>query len=170
VVYRDAVGEYVPNSLSSRSVMMGCRCDDTDSDGIVIRCGYAFYERVYYEVAGDSSDDLVSYVTFQIPSTAKYMKCISTEITVKTLRWPSTRISNRPRYTDTFAQGVADAAIWVKPRCSSSNNEAICLKEFRNAACFPYCLALRASGSGSARLVLQVSLFSSPLFLHMKMF
>jgi len=154
VLYRDAISEYEAKSLSSRSVMMGCRCDDDDEKGMSITCGYAFYERMHYLVLGSAEDDLISQVVFQVGRTALSMRCISTEITVKTLRWPSTRLTNNIGYNDDFLQGVADAAVWVRPRCSSNTNELSCLQGFRGADCFPYCMALRVKGSGSSRLVL----------------
>ena len=72
-------------------------------------------------------------------------------------RWPATRVQkNGASLSDlglTMA-GAADAAVWIKPKCASSVSQAVCVSEFQGAACYPYCMALRAKGSGSSRLIL----------------
>lgn len=51
---------------------------------------------------------------------------------------------------------IVDAAIWVAPLCPSSSAEAprVCIQTFVEAACYPYCMAARRSGSRNNGLVL----------------
>jgi hypothetical protein len=72
-------------------------------------------------------------------------------------RWPATRVQKNDASLNDLRltiAGAADAALWIKPKCASSTSEAVCVSEFQGAACYPYCMALRAKGSGSSRLIL----------------
>jgi hypothetical protein len=48
---------------------------------------------------------------------------------------------------------LADAALWVQPFCGADDRPPeVCLETFTKAACFPYCMALRQSGSYNSAL------------------
>jgi hypothetical protein len=88
-VYRDSGSEYEASSGSSKTVMMGCRCDDIRGDDIrftrmQITCAYAFFDHnAYVNYAGD---DFISEVEFQTDSTGNYLQCRHTEISVKSIK------------------------------------------------------------------------------------
>ena len=48
----------------------------------------------------------------------------------------------------------ADAAVWIRPLCSVDGIDPVCVESFKQAACFPYCMALHVRGSGTQTLVL----------------
>lgn len=55
----------------------------------------------------------------------------------------------------TDAPSEADAAIWVIPACRAEGAfDPVCERSFKQAACYPYCLAVRTKGSSSRGLVL----------------
>jgi hypothetical protein len=63
--------------------MLGCACEDTgDEAGMAIRCAIALYG------GGESSNNnqTVFRAVFQKRSTAKYMTCKGTEISVQSVR------------------------------------------------------------------------------------
>ena len=58
--------------------------------------------------------------------------------------------------TGAFDKGFVDAAIWVSPLCTSTATKfpKVCTPLFKAAVCFPYCMAVRLSGSGTDGFVL----------------
>jgi hypothetical protein len=79
-------------------------------------------------------------------------------------RWPATRFTRAitsERDLESTCQSkltcnYVDATIWVAPLCSSSatNPSVACVASFKDAACFPYCMAARRAGSGHDGVVL----------------
>ena len=112
-------------------------------------------------------------VTFQVPSTNEYMTCSSSKITVQSVRWPHTRFTAPERPTlpllnllkgSSCIDGVGpnggcidraiDAAVWVMPLCGGGAAPRVCIKSAVDAACFPYCLAVRQTGTYNSMLTL----------------
>lgn len=99
-------------------------------------------------------------VLFQVPTTDQYITCSTVKISVDSVRWPHTRITSieRPKIPllnllrgssclQTGSCVTIDAAIWVTPLCGGGDPSPVCLESFTRAGCFPYCLAVRQSGS-----------------------
>ena len=115
--------------------LLGCQCTDMDF-GMQITCAVA-------PLHSGESWYLVP-VEFQIPTTSFYMGCARSKIKVDSIRWPVTR------YTAAGAKSpvspVAEAAIWVRPFCSSEFIDIVCIETFALAGCFPYCMGLWTKG------------------------
>ena len=151
--------------------MMGCRCDDqvgtttTTTTGMHITCAILHYDPGTTEGMSNtlsSPATSVFPVIFQVGSTASYMTCASTKINVESIRWPLSRFTsiqsaklpllNQLKGSDCFATGrcnQADAAIWVMPLCGGGGTAPaeVCYQAFASAACYPYCMGVRQSGS-----------------------
>lgn len=94
-------------------------------------------------------------VLFQVPSTNEYMTCSSSKIKVDSVRWPHTRFTsienaklpllNLLKTSD--PPTTIDAAVWIMPLCGGGALPAVCNYAFTQAACYPYCLAVRQSSS-----------------------
>jgi hypothetical protein len=103
-------------------------------------------------------------VYFQQRSTAKYFTCEQMEISIQSVRWPVTRFTQQ--YKSEYQERLScqsrqtcskvDATIWVVPRCSSTAGkvDVTCSALWKQASCFPYCMASRVRGSGAQSLVL----------------
>lgn len=134
---------------NDRMDILGCQC----FEGIQIICGVAM-----------QSDQIDAYsrtieVSFQLPSTAAVIgSCNSISIYVETLRWPQTRHSQSKSPTSSRVLVKADAAIWVKPKCSTDSIDLVCVESFKKAACFPYCMALHMKGGGTQTMILHNAL------------
>jgi hypothetical protein len=163
VTFFNGDGEMDRNGDGS-TTMLGCRCQDTEKQGMRIDCALSLYEQTYM---GDSLDpllDLTFEVRFHQDATKRYMTCEASEISVQSVKWPVTRFSeavqNEADMLDTcYGTGtcsMVDAVIWVSPRCSSkgSANQEACLESFNDAGCFPYCMAARKAGSAASNLIL----------------
>ena len=115
--------------------LLGCKCTD-ESFGMNIVCAVApLHER--------ESAYLVP-VEFQIPTTSFYMGCERSKIKVESIRWPVTRYTAAG--VKSSASPIAEAAIWVRPFCSSESIDIACIETFSLAGCFPYCMGLWTKG------------------------
>lgn len=155
---RDALG-------NPSTTMLGCRCLDlTEGRGISIQCALALEDISTYGDYITVEDDLTFNVPFQKRSTSKYMSCVGAEISVQSVRWPSTRFTrafvDESDLDDTCQSrrtcNIVDATIWVSPLCTSSSTSIspVCTTVFQDAACYPYCMAARRSGSGASDVIL----------------
>ena len=99
-------------------------------------------------------------VLFQVPTTDQYITCSTVKISVDSVRWSHTRITSveRPKIPllnllkgssclETGSCVTIDAAVWVTPLCGGGDPSPVCLESFTRAGCFPYCLAVRQTGS-----------------------
>lgn len=179
-----AAVKYSSTDVASTS-MMGCRCDDLDTAAaetyLSITCAI-----VEYGVLTASSDvpdpsGLLNNhsmpVVFQVDTTRNYMKCGQTKISLESIRWPRRRfvsVSNARLPLLSTLQGsqssqaidesqTVDAALWVQPFCGADDKPSqVCLETFTKAACFPYCMAIRQSGSYNSML----RLYNAPDWLN----
>jgi hypothetical protein len=157
--------------------MLGCVCQDVYDESVEqgthmqIHCSVARYQSEDADEALDTSGLHVP-VSFALPSTAGYLKCSHAKIVVDSVRWPLSRLSvpgtlasgGRNWYNPLDALASSDgtdrpveidAAIWVVPACGSEGEfDPVCARTFVDAACFPYCMAVRAKGTSSRGLVL----------------
>jgi len=139
--------------------LLGCACYHTNI-GLQLKCGVALFG------VDTSEADRTIPVTFQLPSTGQLLKCNKVMVKVESIRWPVSRFTATKvqRMDGRYAQDVgcsgkgtclmADAAIWVRPMCSVDTIDLVCVDSFKQAACFPYCMALHVRGSGTQPLVL----------------
>jgi hypothetical protein len=169
--------EAVDDGGSRTMSMLGCVCQDV-ADELVeqgtrmqIHCSVARYQSEDADEALDTSGLHVP-VSFALPSTDGYLKCSRAKIVVDSVRWPLSRLSvpgtlgsgGRNWYNplDELASSDGtdrpveiDAAIWVVPACGAEGVfDPVCARSFSKAACFPYCMAVRARGTSSRGLVL----------------
>lgn len=148
----------------TRTTMLGCKCfDDNDKPPVRILCGLVPNDIASYSETIDVSDAFTFEVYFQKRSTANYLTCKSIEISVQSVRWPSTRFTGSYDNRDLFENSCqirqtcnsVDATIWVAPMCSSSTDvQLACISLFQESSCYPYCMASRVAGSGAGSLVL----------------
>jgi hypothetical protein len=139
--------------------LLGCACEHT-SIGMQITCGVAMF--------GDdvAAIDRIIQMSFQLPSTGQMMRCNRVMIKVESIRWPVSRFTATKvqNMYGSYVQDVgctgkgtclyADAAVWIRPMCSVGYIDPVCIDSFKQAACFPYCMALHVRGSGTQALVL----------------
>jgi hypothetical protein len=182
VVYGAHGESDVPDSSAHgrTTAMLGCRCDDVPlsngaqqgqvgSTRMRITCAILQYSP---DVLEDDSTvtraaRAVFPVDFQVPSTAQYLTCSSAKISVQSVRWPHTRITRVSGGSSTVSRIAKlagsswwkeplalDAAVWVIPACGEREISPVCLQDAVRAACFPYCMAARQSGSYNAPLTL----------------
>lgn len=157
--------------------LLGCQCYDVPDSAaeqgtrMELHCAIARYQAEDADEALDEAGLLVP-VGFAVPSTAQYMTCAGTKITVDSVRWPVSRLSvpgslgaggrNFRAPLSAFASDKGDdgpvevdAVIWLQPACASEGVfDPVCARTFEAAACFPYCLAARRKGSGSQGLMI----------------
>lgn len=161
---------------SSKTSMLGCRCRDVELEDpslsetgteMQIDCAISPKDPESQELLLNGTDYYVP-VRFALPSTARYMQCKSTRISVQSVRWPIDRTSTPGEFVDRrdpildYVQGdptdsstVIDAAIWVVPMCrATSEVDAVCLEAFTEAACYPFCMAARVRDSVNSELTL----------------
>lgn len=134
----------------------------TTSRRMAITCAILQYDPAIAESNStiNSVSRTVFPVVFQVPSTAEYMTCSTTKVSVDSVRWPNTRFTAPQRPTlpllnllkgsDCMEDGTCstiDAAIWVAPLCGDGTENDACLETFTQAACYPFCLAVRQSNS-----------------------
>lgn len=162
------------------------RCDDVASTSsgstfLSISCAIVEYDKL--TPASDIPDPngmLNNHsmpVIFQVDTTRNYMKCAQTKISLESIRWPRRRFTSVPSSSSSTAsllnmmQGsnsyssslLVDAALWVQPFCGADDRPLeVCLEAFTKAACFPYCMALRQSGSYNSIL----RLYNAPDWLN----
>lgn len=132
--------------------LMGCHCRDTDQ-GIVVRCTVLTMQD--YGVGEGNSFD----VLFQDRTWSKHMTCAAADVSVRSVRWPVRRFEGK---SVPFAEGYSeipeadcmsrgscesvDATIWLVPRCDLLRPEQ-CSDSAMGTSCFPFCMAIRVSGS-----------------------
>lgn len=85
---RDAQGD-------TGTTMLGCRCfDDDGAPPMRIQCALALHEAFSRLDDGTplaAQEPVVFDVVFQQRSTANYMTCLESQISVQSVRWPQTR-------------------------------------------------------------------------------
>lgn len=142
VTYRGGSGSEDRDGLGDTSTtMMGCACYDNQGlPPIKIRCALALKGVGAMSAAETSSysepnnlssaattlitpPDTTFEVVFQQRSTANYLTCAMTQISVQSVRWPATRFTGSysdPKFVrGAYSRGVVDAVVWVSPLCTS---------------------------------------------------
>ena len=115
--------------------VMGCKCTD-ESFGMQIVCAVASLH--------DGESGFLVPVEFRIPTTSFYMGCSKSKIKLESIRWPVSRYTAPG--VKSSASPIAEAAIWVRPFCSSEWIDIACIDTFSLAGCFPYCMGLWTKG------------------------
>jgi hypothetical protein len=115
--------------------LLGCKCTD-EAFGMQIVCAVAALHA--------SEGSYLVPVEFRIPTTSFYMGCSRSKIKVESIRWPVTRYTAPG--VKSLSSPVAEAAIWVRPFCSSETIDVACVDTFTLAGCFPYCMGLWTRG------------------------
>lgn len=115
--------------------LLGCSCTD-QAYGLQLLCAVAPLDTL--------TPSYFVPVEFQIPTTSFYMGCSRAKIRLDSIRWPVTR-STSPN-VDSRRASTAQAALYVRPACSSEGIDVVCVDTFKLAGCFPYCMALWTRG------------------------
>ena len=115
--------------------LLGCACTDQDY-GMQIICAVAPLDQL--------TPSYFVPVEFRVPTTSFYMGCGRSKIKLDSIRWPATRHTS-PNSRAVNAP-VVEAALWVRPACSSEWIDVACVETFKLAGCFPYCMALWTKG------------------------
>ena len=115
--------------------LLGCTCTDLEY-GMQILCSVAPLDTL--------TPSYFVPVEFRVPTTSFYMGCGRSKIKLDSIRWPATRYTS-PNSRATNAP-IAEAALWVRPACSSEWIDVACVETFKLAGCFPYCMALWTKG------------------------
>jgi hypothetical protein len=110
--------------------VLGCKCTD-EAWGMQIVCAVVPLN------SGETAE--IIPVEFQIPTTSFYMGCARSKIKVESIRWPVNRYTSNKKSS---MQLKAEAAVWVRPFCSSESIDIVCVETFTLAGCFPYCMGL----------------------------
>jgi hypothetical protein len=116
--------------------LLGCSCSN-QAYGMQIICAVAPLDPL--------EPSYFVPVEFSVPTTSFYMACERAKIKVETIRRPVTRFTSSNAQSSTRSP-VAEAAIWVRPMCSSEVIDVVCIETFKLAGCFPYCMALWTKG------------------------
>ena len=130
------LGIAVVSVSASIKGLLGCVCTD-QSYGLQLLCAVAPMDRftpAYYVP-----------VEFDVPTTSFYMGCGRSSIHLDSIRWPVTRYTS-PNSNAQITPPVAEAALYVRPACSSEHVDPVCIETFKLAGCFPYCMALWTRG------------------------
>jgi hypothetical protein len=130
------IGIAVVSISATLNGLMGCTCTDQDY-GMQIICAVAPLDKL--------SPSYFVPVEFHVPSTSFFMGCGRSKIKLDSIRWPVTRYTS-PN-SDAKKAPVAEAALWVRPMCSSESIDVACVETFKLAGCFPYCMALWTKGN-----------------------
>ena len=132
---RIAYGIGVVSITPSAKGLLGCTCTD-QAWGLQLLCGVAPLDGL--------TDPYIVPVEFDVPTTSFYMGCGRASIRLESIRWPVTR------YTSPNAGArpspMAEAALYVRPSCSSEHIDVACIETFKLSNCFPYCMALWTKG------------------------
>jgi hypothetical protein len=146
--------------------LLGCNCTDT-AEGVVILCSILPFAGV---PSGATADQFLLQALFPDRVTPTHLACAGIDVHVRSVRWPYTRYT-RPgagpatvgasqttlATTDCISRGTCretDASVWVVPRCgqdAGANDPLACVP---TAACVPFCMAVRPTGSGRENLML----------------
>ena len=123
---------------------------------IRIQCAFALKDPLFLQKMPMTSFDVV----FQQRTTANYLTCKMTQISVQSVRWPASRFVSSEEdpfaVTSAIQRSMVDATIWVSPLCTSRSGVVpeVCMPTFSAASCYPYCMAARLQASSSQSLVL----------------
>jgi len=128
-------GIAVVSATADTPGLLGCTCTD-QSYGMQIMCAVAPLDHM--------STSYFVPVEFQVPSTSFYMSCSKSKIRLESIRWPVTR-STSPN-SNARSSPIAQAALWVRPDCSTEHIDVDCIGTFKLANCFPFCMALWTKG------------------------
>lgn len=132
--------------------LLGCSCG-YGSTGIKITCGVAMMNDQI------STESRIIDVDFQLPSTGLYLNCDRIVLRVESIRWPVSRYtsskiqrSNSGYVDDVSCTSKAscvkvDAAIYIRPLCSVTGIDQVCVTSFKQADCFPYCMGIHVKHS-----------------------
>jgi hypothetical protein len=115
--------------------LLGCGCTD-QAYGLQLLCAVAPLDTL--------TPSYFVPVEFQVPSTSFYMGCSRAKIRLESIRWPVSRVTS-PN-SDARRSSTAQAALYVRPMCSSEGIDVVCVDTFKLAGCFPYCMALWTRG------------------------
>ena len=129
--------------------ILGCKCTD-ESWGMQIVCAVAPLSSV--------QESVLVPVEFRIPTTSFYMGCDRSKIKVESIRWPVDRMTSNKKAS---APLLAQAAVWVRPFCSSESIDIVCIETFTLAGCFPYCMALYTKGYTGSMVMRDASEWTS---------
>ena len=133
VNYGMAVVSVTPEVLG----LMGCACADQNY-GMQVVCSVAPLDAL--------TPSFYVPVEFEVPTTSFFMGCGKAKIRLDSIRWPVTR-STSPNADARVLMPTAQAALYVRPMCSSEQSDVVCIDTFKLANCFPYCMALWTKGS-----------------------
>ena len=117
--------------------LMGCACADQNY-GMQVVCAVAPMDAL--------TPSFYVPVEFEVPTTSFFMGCGKAKIRLDSVRWPVTR-STSPNADATVLSPTAQAALYVRPMCSSEWTDVACVETFKLSGCFPYCMALWTKGS-----------------------
>lgn len=117
------------------SGLLGCTCAN-QAHGMQIMCAVAPLDPL--------ETPYIVPVEFSVPTTSFYMGCEKAKIKVETIRKPVTRFTSNSQ--SSVRSPVAEAAIWVRPMCSSEAIDIACIDTFKLSGCYPYCMALWTKG------------------------
>lgn len=115
--------------------LLGCSCSD-QAYGLQLICAVAPLDTL--------STAYFVPVEFQVPTTSFYMGCTKAKIRLESIRWPVSRVTS-PN-SDARRASTAQAALYVRPMCSSERIDVACVDTFKLSGCFPYCMALWTRG------------------------
>ena len=115
--------------------LLGCVCTD-QAYGLQLLCSVAPLDTL--------TPSYFVPVEFDVPTTSFYMGCAKAKIRLESIRWPVTR-STSPN-SNARRSSTAQAALYVRPMCSSEHVDVVCVDTFKLAGCFPYCMALWTRG------------------------
>lgn len=116
--------------------LLGCTCSN-QAYGMQIICAVAPLDPL--------EPSYFVPVEFAVPTTSFYLGCERAKIKVETIRRPVTRFTSSSQ-SSSVRSPVAEAAIWVRPMCSSEVIDVVCVETFKLAGCYPYCMALWTKG------------------------
>ena len=117
--------------------LMGCACTDQNY-GMQVVCAVAPLDAL--------TPAFYVPVEFDVPTTSFFMGCGKAKIRLDSIRWPVTR-STSPNSDATVRPPTAQAALYVRPMCSSEWTDVACVGTFKLSGCFPYCMALWTKGA-----------------------
>lgn len=116
--------------------LLGCVCTD-QAYGLQLLCAVAPLDPLIPAYAVP--------VEFDVPTTSFYMGCGRSSVHLDSIRWPVTRYTS-PGGHAAGRPSMAEAALYLRPACSSERIDVVCVETFRLANCFPYCMALWTKG------------------------
>jgi hypothetical protein len=128
-------GVAVVNVNADTHGLLACSCSD-QAYGMQLLCAVAPLDTL--------STAYFVPVEFQVPTTSFYMGCKKAKVRLDSIRWPVSRVTS-PN-SDARRASTAQAALYVRPMCSSERIDVACIDTFKLSGCFPYCMALWTRG------------------------